>query len=137
MLLSHKGAILRLVLCLKVLERHHKVKDAWQFPTGLCSLNLRLPMLALELVFLLLKDANQDDVLRRVLKLGHPPNHLAPKKPICSAGIRLAGLVAEGFGLKLAPLKAHAACHRDAVNEQRRVLRVTGWVSKCLAHVFV
>jgi hypothetical protein len=59
-------------------------------------------MLAVEVVELLVEDADEPDVLAaRVLEVGEPGDHLAAMQAVGAANVGLAGLLGEGLGLPL------------------------------------
>ena len=104
-------------------HRQDFIDDARQLETGLRAVDLRHVDLAVEVIELLVEDADEEHVLRaRMLKVRDPADHLAAVQPVGAADVRLAGLLGEGLGLLLGPLEAQATGDRDRVDEDRGVL---------------
>ena len=69
-----------------------------------------------------------------MLKVGDPADHLLAVETVGAPEIRLAGFVADGLGLTFAPLKAEAARHCDAVDENGLVFGEHPGIAVFLQH---
>ena len=126
--MAHEGTIHGAIFGLEVLEGKHLVKDAWEFLASLGALNLGFPEDTLEVVFNPVEDANNDDALRGVLKVGEPPNHLLSEKAIRGTSVLLA-LRGHGAGVVLAVIQTEAGGHGDGVDVDYRVLAEV-WIAQ-------
>lgn len=111
------------------------IDDAGQLVAGLGAFDLRHEHAAVEVVQLLVEDADKPDVLGAgVLQVGQPSDHLAAVQPIGTAAVGAAGAIREGFRLALAPLQAQAPRHCDAVDEHGVVAVQRCRLAEAVAH---
>jgi hypothetical protein len=119
---ADEGAIRRFVIGLQFGHGDDLIDDARQFQPRLRAFDLRLEEAAVEVIQLLVEDADEPDVLAaRVLEVREPADHLLAMQAVSAARVGLSGLVAEGLRLSLAPLEAQASGDGDGIHEDRVV----------------
>jgi hypothetical protein len=122
LLLADEGTILGAVFSGEVLDGDHLVEDAREFTASLGALDLGFPSDTLQVVFLLVEDADHDDGHGGVLEVGQPADHLTTKEAVGATSVGLAGLLRHGFGLHLGPLEALTRGDSDGVHEDGLIL---------------
>lgn len=122
LLLADESTILGAIFSGEVLDGNDLIEDARKLTTRLGALNLGHPSDTLEIVFLLVEDADHDDGHGGVLEMGEPADHLTTKKAVGTTSVGLAGLLGHGLGLDLRPLEALTRGDSDGVHEDGLIL---------------
>ena len=114
------------------------VDDAGKLVAGLGALDLGGEDPAIEVVELLVEDADEPDVLiARVLQVREPGDHLLAVQTVGAAHVGLAVAVRERLRLTLAPLEAEPPRDRDRVDEHGLVTIERGRITEALGHRLV
>ena len=136
MALRDEGAVRATVLGLDFRQGHDLIDDAGQFQAGLAAFDLRHENLAVEVIEALVQDGDEHHVLAAcVLQVGERTDHFLAEQAIGRAQIGLAGAVAHGPRLRLAPRKTLARQLRDRVEEKGQIAVKDGRVTKLLNDV--
>ena len=121
--MADERAVTRAVVGLEFGERDDLIYDAGQLEAGLGTVDLQREDAAIEVIELLVEDADEPDVLAaRVLEVGEPGDHLLAHQAVGTAAVGLAGLLGVGLRLAFAPLQAESSGDGDRVDEHGVVL---------------
>lgn len=116
--MADERAVTRAVVGLEFGERDDLIYDAGQLEAGLGTVDLQREDAAIEVIELLVEDADEPDVLAaRVLKVGEPGDHLLAHQAVGTAAVGLAGLLGESLRPSFAPLQAEPPGDGDRVDK--------------------
>ena len=108
-------------------HRQDFVDDARQFEPGLGSVDLRHEDLAVEVVELLIENADEEHVLHAgVLKMRDPPDHFPAMQAVGAAHIWLAGRPADEASMRAARIDGFIFAGADQVAMLESALRLAG-----------
>ena len=133
-----EGAVGAAVLGLDLGQRHDLVDDAGQLQAGFAAFDLRDEHLAVVVIEPLVEDRHEHHVLAAcVLQMSQCADHFLAEQAIGRAQVGLAGAVADGTRLRLAPREALAGQLGDRIEKEGLVAVELRRVAKLLDDVVV